>query len=189
MEIKKIHKWFIVFSFRVLAIYLAFYMIYAIFSIFGLFYYVNIFEATLAHNIMQIFYPEIEITKNTLTNLAVNGNYSNFAVTIDNICLGWFPITGFISMIIALPRISAKKKIYSILIGIPVLFAANILRIIIILFAAALLGIAGFNFFHLFIVKFDLLIVIIFLFIFVIKKVIGKKELLKSINSFSDKKE
>ena len=149
-------KWFTVFSIKMLLIYTAFYIVYLAISAINGFYLVNVFEANIVYQIIKIFYPLVTINENILSGLVLSGQYSNFAVSIDDLCLGWFPITAFSSMILALPKIKKEKIIKCLQIGIPVLFVANILRIIIILFAAAAWGIKGFDFFHLWVVKFDL---------------------------------
>ncbi|MFH1391379.1 MAG: exosortase/archaeosortase family protein [Candidatus Diapherotrites archaeon] len=184
MGLSRIHKWFLVFGLRLIAIYLVFFISYLLISLFGGFHFVNLIEANIAYFFVKLAYPLVQIDLNVISNLVVNGTYSNFAVSIDDICLGWFPIAGFSAMILALPKIKIKKKLNALKFGIPILFAANILRIIIVIFAAAFFGLEGFDFFHLFVVKFDLMILIVALFLYSAKKIIGKKELQKSIESF-----
>jgi len=187
--LRSIGKWFIAYGIRMLALYLGFYFLYVLISFFNGFYPLMVFEANIIYQVMHIFYPFITLNGNIIGNLVLAGEYSSFAVSIDELCLGWFPMAGFASMILALPRIGRKKIAKSLLIGIPVLFVANLLRVIVVFFAAAFWGIDGFNFFHLFVVKVDLLLLIVAMFLICVKWVIGKPALLESLKAFSEEKE
>ncbi len=181
---KPLAKWFGIYAAKLVAIYTLLYFVYILIGSFNGFYLIEVFEATLVYLVVSVFYPGMAVSGNVLYNLFVAGNYSAFSIIIDDICVGWFPIAGFVSIILAIPYIPKEKVMKSLAFGVSVIFAANILRLIVILFVAALYGMDGFNYFHLFVVKFDLMLVMFLAFLVSVKFIIGRKTMFESVKSF-----
>jgi len=182
--LKAVYKWIAIFSARMLLIYVFLFAVYSAISTLNGFYLLNVIEAKITHLVLSPFYSEIILSNNTISGIVVAGSQSRLSVSVADLCIGWFPIAAFASMIIALPKIKKSLKIKCLKIGVPLLFAANIARIILIIIAGAEWGMGAFNFFHLVLIKFDLMILVIILFVYCVKKIITEKEFEKSLSFF-----
>ena len=181
-----LHKWFAKFVAKVAIMYSLLVLVFLFLVRVNGFYALELLEARIVFEFMRLFYPGITLSGKVLENLVVSGHYSNFSVSIDAICLGFFPIAAFVSMALALPL--QRKKIGKCLaVGIPVLFIANLARITLVLFIAAWYDLLTFNFFHLSVVKYDLMLLVVAVFLLCVKFVIGKKALLESIREKNKK--
>ncbi len=179
---KKLHKWLLFFGLRSTAIFLAFYLIFLFLNNFGLLFSLQLLDAKIVFEIMHFFHPKIFLDGIVLRNLVVSGSYIDFAVSIDLICSSYVPITLFSSLVLGLPLIEKGKRLHCLALGIPLLFAANILRLVAALFTAALFGFEAFDFVHLVLFKVDLGLFVILTLLFCLLLVIEKKELLNSVN-------
>jgi exosortase/archaeosortase family protein len=178
---KKLKNWFIHFLTRLGILFGISAILYKILEFFNLLYPIQLFETGIIVAILKPFFPGMIVEGTTLSNLVVAGSYSSFSVVIDPICLGFFGIAGIVSLVMALPNINTRTKKKCLLVGIPLVFAANILRIISVLVVAAMWGLGSFDFVHAILFKADLAAFIIILFFVFIHYLIGKNEIISAV--------
>lgn len=172
MNLTPLQKWFAVYAGKIAIVY------FALIKTFDLLVSMNVFdllakiEAQIIYFIAKIFLPQIQLNGNILSNIPIYGG-NDLAVSIDNACLGIIPIIGFASMILALP-IKKEKMAKCLLFGIPIIFIANIARILMTIGAGALWGGKAFDFFHNTVAKFDLMLTVIILFLACVRFFVGK---------------
>jgi exosortase/archaeosortase family protein len=179
-EVKRLHKWTLVFGAKTAALYAGFAVLYHTLLFFNALYWVQLLEAEIVFFFVNAAWPLTTLNGITLGNLVVSGNYMPFQLAIEPVCLGWFPIAAFASMVLALP-VQRQKLLKCLAIGIPILFAANIARIVLIIWVAGAYGLEAFDFMHLSVVKFDLMLLVIALFMLCVHKIVGEKELLRGL--------
>ena len=158
-------------------------LIYGILSlIYFVFYYYNLFQplkvltAQLLYLSVKPFFDISLIGGNVISGIPIAGVGATMNLEIISLCLGWFPIAAFVSMIWALP-VREKLRLKSLVLGVPIILVANFLRLIALVFISAYFGKEAFDLFHHTIGAFDLMLVVILVFILCIHFVIGKKEL------------
>ncbi len=76
-------------------------------------------------------------------------------VNIAEDCTGWKSAIAYMALVFAVPKIDNRKRLIG-MIGIPVIYAVNIVRIAFLLWTAASMGIGEFRFFHEYLWKFGL---------------------------------
>jgi len=64
--------------------------------------------------------------------IAVNGSDETFYFMIGNDCTGWKSMLFFFALLFAFPKIRMKRRFYGVLVGFPVLWFVNLLRIILV---------------------------------------------------------
>jgi len=175
-------EWFLLFGIKVSALYILFLFAFKLIAAFNGFHWIELAEAKIVYNIINFFYSGIELHGRVLSNLMVAGKNSGFAISIDDACVGFFPIAAFSAIVLALP-VAAAKRMKCLAVGLPILFAANLARLVMVLFAAAFYGLEGFDFFHLTVVKYDLMVLVIVVFLLCVNFVIGKKELMETVRA------
>jgi exosortase/archaeosortase family protein len=81
-------------------------------------------------------------------------------VNIAEDCTGWKSVIAYIALVFAVPKVDNRKRLIS-MIGIPVIYAANIVRIAFLLWVATSMGISEFRLFHEYLWKFGLSMVVL----------------------------
>ncbi len=76
-------------------------------------------------------------------------------VNIAEDCTGWKSVIAYMALVFAVPKVDNRKRLIG-MIGIPVIYAANIIRIAFLLWTAASMGISEFRLFHEYLWKFGL---------------------------------
>ncbi len=183
-SMKPVYRWFLHFFARLALLALLFFVIYRILVVTELLYPVQLFETGIAAFVMRLFYPGIQSDGILLGNLVVSGEYTSFGISIDPLCSGYFGVAAIAALFLALPGIGWKKRKKCLLVGVPAIFAINLLRIIGVIFIAALFGFASFIFAHAILFKADLIFFIILLFFLCLQFVIGKQAILDAAESF-----
>lgn len=183
---KPLTKWLAFYGLRMFLFYVILVSAFYAFRAFDAFSAIEVLEARTVHAILTPFYPGVSVQGSTLSNIVLDGSYSGLSVQVIDLCVGYFPMAAFAAMITAIPRARKKQVAYSLVIGLPSLFALNIARMASLFFIGAGYGVEAFNLWHLFIVSYDLLFFVVVLFVFCVTVFFGKKFFMDSINSFSD---
>ena len=84
-------------------------------------------EAVTAHSHALITFLGMESVKTDL--VIITGTCDPFAIFIGPDCTGWKSMLLFFALVFATLRVSMKKRLLGLAVGIPVLYAANIVRI------------------------------------------------------------
>ncbi|PIU21785.1 MAG: hypothetical protein COT15_00510 [Candidatus Diapherotrites archaeon CG08_land_8_20_14_0_20_34_12] len=166
-------KFLFEFGIRIIPIYLIFFAIYRIFEITNLIYPLELLIANTVFFFVKFLNSGIFLQDNILMNIFMaEGKTVNLA--IESICLGIIPILTFITLIFALPGIEFNKKIKPILLGSAIIFAANIFRLLLVIWVGLNYGAKMFDFYHLFVLKYDLLLLVLLLFAITMAKLLSK---------------
>lgn len=158
-------KFFLEFGIRIILIYSIFFFAYKIFESTDLFNFLGIIEANIIFFFLELFYHSALLENNVITNIVL-GDGNNVSLAIELICLGIIPIITYLTLMLALPRIGINKKTKSMIKGICIIFIANIARIILVIGIGITFGGNLFDFYHLVVLKYDLMLLVILLFLF-----------------------
>lgn len=96
-------------------------------------------------------------------------------VAIDEACTGYRTIFAFVGLIFAYPRIKMKKRAYGLLIGIPIIYAVNIIRVVTTIMSAVWFGAEYMDVVHTVLWREGLILIIFFLWVFWLKKIAQPK--------------
>jgi exosortase/archaeosortase family protein len=177
---KYLNKWLLNYGIKIVLIYGILSLIYFAFFYYNLFQPLKIFTAQLIYLFVKPFFDVSLIEGNVISGIPIAGTSIPMNLEIISLCLGWFPLAAFFSMVWALP-VKENLQIKSLLIGLPILIVANFLRLVTLVFVSAYFGKEAFDLFHHTIGAFDLMLLVIILFMCCVHFIIGRKELLFSV--------
>ena len=180
MPKKDLKKWLLNYGVKVVLIYGILSLIYFVLFYYNLFQPLKVITAQLLYLSVKPFFDVSLIGGNVISGIPIAGLGATMNLEIISLCLGWFPIAAFVSMIWAL-SVKEKLRIRSLVIGIPILILANFLRLVTLVFISAYSGKEAFDLFHHTIGAFDLMLTVILVFAGCVHFIIGKKELFISV--------
>jgi exosortase/archaeosortase family protein len=90
---------------------------------------------------------------------------------IDDACTGYRSILAFIALVLAVPKVENKKRFYALIIGLPLIYVINIFRIYSTILIALKFGEEKLEFVHTFLWREGLILLILILWIFWLKKI------------------
>ncbi|MEK6972833.1 MAG: hypothetical protein AABW72_02230, partial [archaeon] len=126
--------------------------------------FLEIIEANIIFFFLKFFYSSALLESNILANITL-GDGNTISLAIELICLGIIPIITYLTLMLALPQIGIDKKIKSIIKGVCIIFIVNILRIVFAIWIGITFGSSLFDFYHLVVLKYDLMLLVILLFL------------------------
>lgn len=86
-------------------------------------------------------------------------------------CVGWKSMLAFASLIVAVPKIKLRKRLYGILIGVPIIFVMNAFRLATTFYISSIFGVEVFDFVHKFLWQVGLIVLILAMWVFWLKKI------------------
>ena len=89
---------------------------------------------------------------------------------IDDACTGYRSMLAFIALVLAIPKVENKKRLYALLICLPLIYIINIFRIYSTILIALKFGEEKLEFVHTFLWREGLILLILLLWIFWLKK-------------------
>lgn len=86
-------------------------------------------------------------------------------IAIDAACTGYRSVFAFIGLVLAYPRVKNKKRVYGILLGVPIIYAVNIVRVVTTILAGVWFGADKIDIVHTILWREGLIFIIFFLWI------------------------
>ncbi|MBI4167466.1 MAG: exosortase/archaeosortase family protein [Candidatus Aenigmarchaeota archaeon] len=114
----------------------------------------------------------------------VNADVDGFDLKLDTVdgpvtiniaadCTGWKSAVAYLALVLAVPKISNKKRLLA-LVGIPILYAVNVVRIAFLLWVAVNMGFGYFRVFHEYLWKLGLSLAVLVVWYAWLTKMAGK---------------
>ncbi len=92
-------------------------------------------------------------------------------IAIDSACTGYRSMFAFAGLVFAYPRVPMKKRLYGLLMGIPIIYAVNIARVVSTIMAAVWFGKGYIDVVHTILWREGLIFIILILWIIWLKKI------------------
>ncbi|MCD6591274.1 MAG: exosortase/archaeosortase family protein [Candidatus Aenigmarchaeota archaeon] len=117
--------------------------VYIIMNFTYLLYPVQLLVAKNVYNVLQLLGFHV-----TLKDITIIITENAFVFLISEDCTGWKSMLFFIALVVATMHVDVKKKICGILVGVPIVYAGNIIRILAVVFVQQRYGITAAKLFH-----------------------------------------
>lgn len=173
-------NWLFNYGIKVILVYGILSLIYFVLFYYNLFQPLKVLTAQLLYFVVKPFFDVSLSNGNIISGIPIAGFGPTMNLEIISLCLGWFPVAAFVSMIWALP-VKENLRLKSIFLGVPLIWSANFLRLVALVFISAHFGKGAFDLFHHTVGAFDLIIVVVLFYAACIHFIIGKKELFLSV--------
>ena len=102
-------------------------------------------------------------------------NTVNGPVTINIAadCTGWKSVVAYLALVLAVPKVSNKKRLFAF-VGIPILYAVNVARIVFLVWVAVNMGFGYFRIFHEYLWKLGLSLAVLLVWYAWLTKIAGE---------------